>query len=45
MRDACMTIVETVAKLGINAMDYIKDRLSSQLEMRSLVDSVVLAYQ
>lgn len=45
VRDAYMTIVETAAKLGVNAMDYIKDRLSGQLEMRSLADSVALAYQ
>lgn len=40
-----MTIVETAAKLGVNAMDYIKDRLSGQLKMPSLADSVALAYQ
>jgi hypothetical protein len=45
VRDAYMTIVETAAKLGINAMDYIKDRLSGQLKMRSLADCVAVAYQ
>jgi hypothetical protein len=45
VRDAYMTIVETAAKLGVNAMDYIKDRLSGQLEMRSLAGAVALAYQ
>jgi len=45
VRDAYMTIVETAAKLGVNAIDYIKDRISGQLQTRSLADSVALAYQ
>jgi hypothetical protein len=44
VRDTYMTIVETAAKLGINVMDYIQDRLSGQLQMRSLAESVTLAY-
>jgi hypothetical protein len=45
VRDAYMTIVETAAKLGVNAMSYIKDRLSGQLLMPSLAQCVAEAYQ
>jgi hypothetical protein len=45
MRDAYMTIIETAAKLAINTMDYIKDWLSEQLQIRSLADCMALAYQ
>jgi hypothetical protein len=40
-----MTIVETAAKLGVNAMSYIKDRLSGQSLMPSLAQCVAEAYQ
>lgn len=45
MRDAYMTVVETAAKLGVNAMSYIKDRISGKLQMTSLADCIALEYQ
>lgn len=35
-KDTMMTIVQTAKKLGVNVMDYIRDRISLQLEMPSL---------
>lgn len=45
VRDAFMTVVETAAKLGVNAMSYIKDRASGQLLMPSLAETIAEAYQ
>ena len=44
VRDAFLSIVETAAKLNINALDYIADRITGQLKMVSLADSIKLAY-
>jgi hypothetical protein len=45
VRDAFLSIVETAAKLGINALDYIADRITGQSKMISLSKSIKLAYQ
>lgn len=45
IRDAYMSVVETAAKLGINAMSYIKDRLSGQPQMTALADIIATRYQ
>jgi hypothetical protein len=45
VRDAFLSIVETAAKLGVNALDYIADRITGQTKMISLADSIKLAYQ
>jgi hypothetical protein len=39
-----MTIVETAAKLGVNALSYIEDRVSGNMEMKSLADRIGTAY-
>jgi hypothetical protein len=44
VRDAFMTIVETAAKLGVNAMDYIADRITQKNEMPHLVSLIHKAY-
>jgi hypothetical protein len=44
VRDAFMSIVETAAKLGINAMDYICDRITQKYEMPHLASLVRQAY-
>ena len=45
IRDAYMSVVETAAKLGVNAMSYIQDRLSLQPEMTSLAELIARRYQ
>jgi len=45
IRDAYMSVVETAAKLGVNAMSYIQDRLSSQPQMTSLADIIASRYK
>ncbi len=35
-QDAFMSVVETAAKLGVNALDYIYDRVTHKLQMTSL---------
>jgi hypothetical protein len=44
VRDAYMTIVESAAKLGVNAWSYIKDRISGEFKMNSLAQSIQIAY-
>ena len=44
VKDAFMTIVETAAKLGVNALSYIEDRVSGNMEMKSLADRIGAAY-
>lgn len=44
VRDAFMSIVETAAKLGVNAMDYIADRITHKHEMPHLATLVRIAY-
>jgi hypothetical protein len=44
VKDAFMTIVEKAAKLGVNALSYIEDRVSGNMEMRSLADRIEAAY-
>jgi DNA-binding protein H-NS len=45
VRDAFMTIVETAAKLGINVVSYIHDRVSGKRQMPAMATSVAQAYQ
>jgi hypothetical protein len=45
VRDAFMSIVETAAKLGVNAMDYIADRITQKQEMPHLATLLRLAYR
>ena len=45
VRDAFLSIVQTASKLGVNAMDYIADRVSGKSTMPSLAQLVKLAYQ
>ena len=44
VKDAFMSITETAAKLGVNAMDYIADRITQKHEMPHLATLVRLAY-
>ncbi|MCB9347970.1 MAG: hypothetical protein H6573_10735 [Lewinellaceae bacterium] len=44
VRDAFMSIVETAAKLGVNAMDYIADRITQKYLMPHLATLVRQAY-
>lgn len=44
VKDAFMTIVETAAKLGVNALSYIEDRVSGNMAMDSLAHRIQLAY-
>lgn len=44
VRDAFMTVVETAAKLGVNALAYIKDRASGTMKMTSLAQHIEQAY-
>jgi hypothetical protein len=44
VRDAFMSIVETAAKLGVNAMDYIHDRITKKYEIPHLASLVQQAY-
>ena len=43
-RDAFMSIVETAAKLGVNPMEYIADRITQKYEMPPLASLVRMAY-
>jgi hypothetical protein len=45
VRDSFLSIVETAAKLGVNALEYITDRITGQFKMISLANSIKLAYQ
>ena len=45
VKDAFMSIVETAAKLGVNAISYIEDRVSGKHQMMALADCVALAYE
>lgn len=42
IRDAYMTISQTAAILGVNVMDYIKDRISGQYQMMSLAERIAM---
>jgi hypothetical protein len=44
VRDAFLTIVETAAKLGVNALAYIEDRVGGDKKMVSLADRIQAAY-
>jgi hypothetical protein len=44
VRDAFMSITETAAKLGVNAMDYIADRITKTYQMPHLAALVRIAY-
>ena len=44
VRDAFLTIVETAARVGVNALDYIIDRITGQFKMTPLALSVKQAY-
>jgi len=39
-----MTIVETAAKLGVNALAYIEDRVGGAMKMTSLAERIEAAY-
>ena len=45
VKDAFMSIVETAAKLGVNAMDYIADRITQKYERPHLAALIHLAYR
>ena len=40
-QDAFMSVVETAAKLGVNALDYLYDRLSAKYSMTPLADLII----
>ena len=42
VQDAFMSVVETAAKLGVNAIDYIFDRITNKNNMPSLADLIRL---
>ena len=42
VRDAYMSIVETAAKLGVNAMSHILDRISGRMKLPTLADQIAL---
>jgi hypothetical protein len=44
VKDAFLTIVETAAKLGVNALAYIEDRVRINKKMVSLADRIQAAY-
>ena len=45
IRDAYLTIAQTAIKLGVNVMDYIKDRMSGgQPQMLSLAERIAVVY-
>jgi len=37
-QDAFMSVVETAAKLGVNALDYLHDRITKKYLMPSLAE-------
>jgi len=41
-QDAFMSVVETAAKLGVNALDYLYDRVSGNYSMPHLADLIIL---
>jgi len=41
-QDAFMSVVETAAKLGVNALDYLYDRITGEYKMPSLADLIRL---
>jgi len=41
-QDAFMSVVETAAKLGVNALDYLYDRLSGNYSMTPLADLICI---
>lgn len=41
-QDAFMSVVETAAKLGVNALDYLYDRLSGNYSMTPLADLIII---
>jgi len=41
-QDAFMSVIETAAKLGVNALDYLYDRLSGNYSMPHLADLIIL---
>jgi len=40
-KDAFLTIVQTAKKLGVNAFDYISDRVSKKFSMPALSDLII----
>ena len=42
VQDAFMSVVETAAKLGVNALDYLFDRITNKYKMTSLADLIRL---
>jgi len=41
-QDAFMSVVETAAKLGVNALDYLFDRITNKFQMTSLAELIRL---
>lgn len=41
-QDAFMSVVETAAKLGVNALDYLYDRITNKYQMQSLAELIKL---
>jgi len=41
-QDAFMSVVETAAKLGVNALDYLNDRITKKYLMPSLAQLIYL---
>ena len=41
-QNAFMSVVETAAKLGVNALDYLYDRITAKYSMDSLADLILL---
>lgn len=41
-QDAFMSVVETAAKLGVNALDYLYDRLSGNYSMPPIADLIII---
>lgn len=39
-QDAFMSVIETAAKLGVNALDYLYDRITKKYQMPSLADLI-----
>ena len=40
VQDAFMSVIETAAKLGVNALDYLFDRITNKYQMASLADLI-----
>ena len=40
-QDAFMSVIETAAKLGVNALDYLFDRLSGNYSMPPIADLII----